>query len=1495
MTEMAMITAHNEKRREIISFSTMLKTILIGLLFLSVGTILLNSEINALKPPKKFTAILGPDQQVIEDTNPFQWTQTDAHGTASFQANREMTEIHYKIYLDDIENVVGISIQKGNSGEIGSDDLVTIKETDVTNPEHYSTGGTIQGVITDDDVCPAHPLYDVDCTVFGLVYEFINHRAFLQIRTSDNTGMDNSGPGDLFIPGEIRGQIYPIPPSRIFESQINHEQQILDDVDDPTLWEHVVSHGTAQFIMNDDMTELTYTIELTNLENVIKIQILNDVVRQNTDFVLVEVQSYDPTEDFAPAGKITGIITNDDVCPSGHDDEAPILQCSVEGLVHEMINHRTYLQIKTDDGISPQNSGAGDLFTPGEIRGQIVPKAECINCIVNAENQILTIFKFETEDTPFLADTVTLLISPNPYAHNIGADFIEANSFGPTLTITDNDALDYDPTNGVIELVGVNPGVYSIMELKGPSGFLKTDTMYSSEEIFGEAYPHVQVTNLKIDFDDSTRPIAFDPPDIDEEILEKLEEFTATIGEIEITSNAQLPSSFVTLIENVFDEPSPQTVEFETTIDADWTIEETFENLGIPTYFSPSQTFESNQDIAFILPVFVAYNDEGQNIVMSPVIDEVTPSTDIVLRLDDIDVIETTGKSVNGVTLPLDIFAKDVGVSVEILEDIPSNIPEFTATIGEIEITSNAQLPSSFVTLIENVFDEPSPQTVEFETTIDADWTIEETFENLGIPTYFSPSQTFESNQDIAFILPVFVAYNDEGQNIVMSPVIDEVTPSTDIVLRLDDIDVIETTGKSVNGVTLPLDIFAKDVGVSVEILEDIPSNIPEFTDTSIETSLFLDFDFVGSIDFSNENIFSESPTLDFSLPTDDTFSCPDGVQVFLLNEDTLQWEAITSGPLRNEALDEMISSIATCGYTQSLPHFSSYLVGTGYFDGTSGGLSNPGGGGGSSGRSGGFGHDHSSHDHGDGVGTGSSSGGDGTVTKYGTNQDGILDADKLENTTKVDFVGSIDFSNENIFSESPTLDFSLPTDDTFSCPDGVQVFLLNEDTLQWEAITSGPLRNEALDEMISSIATCGYTQSLPHFSSYLVGTGYFDGTSGGLSNPGGGGGSSGRSGGFGHDHSSHDHGDGVGTGSSSGGDGTVTKYGTNQDGILDADKLENTTKVDFGFGGIVSDEFVFGTPAQFVAFTVIDPLSLDSELLSKEYDFGNAFEGTQMLIDVNEQKFPFKYDLDGEIKRVKIHEKEKYISFELENVIASEFTIRIPRSMLDANENNFQVLVTASPEKEVEYTIIESNENFVTLFVLLPNNAKDITIVGSNILEFDSDDKPAIQFEIEPSGYDVEFTVLDYLDTKYDFNEDFEGTSILVDVNDAMFPIQYYFDGEIYGITINEQSNSISFDLQNVVESDMTIRLLRNMLDADKNNFIALGTEDIPLTYDILDSASDSITLRLHLPENTQTLTLIGSKVVPEYGIFAVFILVIGISITLLISKKQTLAFNNL
>ena len=1183
MTEMAMITAHNEKRREIISFSTMLKTILIGLLFLSVGTILLNSEINALKPPKKFTAILGPDQQVIEDTNPFQWTQTDAHGTASFQANREMTEIHYKIYLDDIENVVGISIQKGNSGEIGSDDLVTIKETDVTNPEHYSTGGTIQGVITDDDVCPAHPLYDVDCTVFGLVYEFINHRAFLQIRTSDNTGMDNSGPGDLFIPGEIRGQIYPIPPSRIFESQINHEQQILDDVDDPTLWEHVVSHGTAQFIMNDDMTELTYTIELTNLENVIKIQILNDVVRQNTDFVLVEVQSYDPTEDFAPAGKITGIITNDDVCPSGHEDEAPILQCSVEGLVHEMINHRTYLQIKTDDGISPQNSGAGDLFTPGEIRGQIVPKAECINCIVNAENQILTIFKFETEDTPFLADTVTLLISPNPYAHNIGADFIEANSFGPTLTITDNDALDYDPTNGVIELVGVNPGVYSIMELKGPSGFLKTDTMYSSEEIFGEAYPHVQVTNLKIDFDDSTRPIAFDPPDIDEEILEKLE--------------------------------------------------------------------------------------------------------------------------------------------------------EFTATIGEIEITSNAQLPSSFVTLIENVFDEPSPQTVEFETTIDADWTIEETFENLGIPTYFSPSQTFESNQDIAFILPVFVAYNDEGQNIVMSPVIDEVTPSTDIVLRLDDIDVIETTGKSVNGVTLPLDIFAKDVGVSVEILEDIPSNIPEFTDTSIETSLFLDFD----------------------------------------------------------------------------------------------------------------------------------------------------------------FVGSIDFSNENIFSESPTLDFSLPTDDTFSCPDGVQVFLLNEDTLQWEAITSGPLRNEALDEMISSIATCGYTQSLPHFSSYLVGTGYFDGTSGGLSNPGGGGGSSGRSGGFGHDHSSHDHGDGVGTGSSSGGDGTVTKYGTNQDGILDADKLENTTKVDFGFGGIVSDEFVFGTPAQFVAFTVIDPLSLDSELLSKEYDFGNAFEGTQMLIDVNEQKFPFKYDLDGEIKRVKIHEKEKYISFELENVIASEFTIRIPRSMLDANENNFQVLVTASPEKEVEYTIIESNENFVTLFVLLPNNAKDITIVGSNILEFDSDDKPAVQFEIEPSGYDVEFTVLDYLDTKYDFNEDFEGTSILVDVNDAMFPIQYYFDGEIYGITINEQSNSISFDLQNVVESDMTIRLLRNMLDADKNNFIALGTEDIPLTYDILDSASDSITLRLHLPENTQTLTLIGSKVVPEYGIFAVFILVIGISITLLISKKQTLAFNNL
>ena len=56
----------------------------------------------------------------------------------------------------------------------------------------------------------------------------------------------------------------------------------------------------------------------------------------------------------------------------GHDDTSECTLNSLDALAHEFEHGRAYIQIHTDDGTHPENTGPGDLLAPGEVRGDIV-------------------------------------------------------------------------------------------------------------------------------------------------------------------------------------------------------------------------------------------------------------------------------------------------------------------------------------------------------------------------------------------------------------------------------------------------------------------------------------------------------------------------------------------------------------------------------------------------------------------------------------------------------------------------------------------------------------------------------------------------------------------------------------------------------------------------------------------------------------------------------------------------------------------------------------------------------------------------------------------------------------------------------------------------------------------------------------------------------------------------------------------------------------------
>ena len=113
-----------------------------------------------------------------------------------------------------------------------------------------------------------------------------------------------------------------------------------------------LSTGTAAFQFNNDLTQLNYNIVFSGLD-------------------------------------LDGHQTVDD---GGHDDDTSECTANTLALLADEFKHgRAYINFHTDDGLHTQNTGPGDLFTPGEIRGNIGPGNDDTTFVatINASQQVL--------------------------------------------------------------------------------------------------------------------------------------------------------------------------------------------------------------------------------------------------------------------------------------------------------------------------------------------------------------------------------------------------------------------------------------------------------------------------------------------------------------------------------------------------------------------------------------------------------------------------------------------------------------------------------------------------------------------------------------------------------------------------------------------------------------------------------------------------------------------------------------------------------------------------------------------------------------------------------------------------------------------------------------------------------------------------------------------------------------------------------------------------
>ena len=124
------------------------------------------------------------------------------------------------------------------------------------------------------------------------------------------------------------------------------------------------SRGTAVFQLSDDGTQLHYKLVTGRINNVVASHIHLAPRGVNGPVVAVLAGPF-PAGGGKSSGLLAeGIITADDLL-------GPLAGQPLSALVDAAIAGDTYVNVHTNDGVDPPNTGPGD-FPGGEIRGQLV-------------------------------------------------------------------------------------------------------------------------------------------------------------------------------------------------------------------------------------------------------------------------------------------------------------------------------------------------------------------------------------------------------------------------------------------------------------------------------------------------------------------------------------------------------------------------------------------------------------------------------------------------------------------------------------------------------------------------------------------------------------------------------------------------------------------------------------------------------------------------------------------------------------------------------------------------------------------------------------------------------------------------------------------------------------------------------------------------------------------------------------------------------------------
>jgi hypothetical protein len=127
------------------------------------------------------------------------------------------------------------------------------------------------------------------------------------------------------------------------------------------------ARGSSIFQLNADGTELSYRLIVANIENVFMAHIHQGPAGANGPVVVWLYPSTTPGPGPLGAGRIDGVIAEGTITAANL--VGPLTGQPLAALVDLLTGGNAYVNVHTNDGVAPTNTGPGD-FPGGEIRGQ---------------------------------------------------------------------------------------------------------------------------------------------------------------------------------------------------------------------------------------------------------------------------------------------------------------------------------------------------------------------------------------------------------------------------------------------------------------------------------------------------------------------------------------------------------------------------------------------------------------------------------------------------------------------------------------------------------------------------------------------------------------------------------------------------------------------------------------------------------------------------------------------------------------------------------------------------------------------------------------------------------------------------------------------------------------------------------------------------------------------------------------------------------------------